>query len=230
MISLRFSVVVALGFALVACGSDDGGTTTGDVGGQEDVSQELVPLDAADEDMEEEIAGRQDLLPRDIVEEDLVATDLGGQDMSGDLPADDLLPVDLVPGDMVDLIPQDMEEEEVADLAPEDLVPEDMAGDVGGPGACNNSADINAFATGDTESLMKDCAMSCIGKDSSCGAQCAQQKLGLSGPCSMCVGDLLSCTMSKCMFPCMGGGDPCQDCIAEKCGSAFADCAGIEMP
>lgn len=214
-------LAILLAFGTLGCDESNSGKTdttpskedanTYDTRCVEDCS---APMEVFVHDTQEEIQGRQDLIPWD--------------ESQPDLAVDTAVP-DITPQDIPE--PQDLTPEDTAqpDLAPEDATVPDVAPDVAA-GACNNAADIQAFATSSVEDVMKNCAMGCIGKGAECGATCSQEKMGLSQPCSMCVGELLSCTMSKCMMNCISGGQACTDCIAEKCGSDFETCSGVAIP
>lgn len=214
-------LAILLAFGTLGCDDSNNGkadttpskedTQVEDTNGGEEIP---TPLDVALPDTQEDIQGREDLIPWD--------------ESQPDLAVDTAVP-DITPQDIPE--PQDLTPEDTAqpDLAPEDTAAPDVAPDVVA-GACNNAADIQAFATSSVEDVMKNCAMGCIGKGAECGATCSQEKMGLSQPCSMCVGELLSCTMSKCMMNCISGGQACTDCIADKCGSDFETCAGVAIP
>ena len=169
-------------------------------------------------------------------EEDLVS---GAEDLSQ--PAEDLVEefedVTETPEDTVapeeDLVvpPEDVVE------PPEDIVepPEDVqiSQDVAvSAGACDNPTDLQTL--GAVEGTLKDtiagCAMSCIGQGVPCMADCVKDGTGLSDGCSNCFGEVIDCTISKCMFQCMDSSSPaCAECQEQHCAAAFTDCAGIPM-
>jgi hypothetical protein len=64
---------------------------------------------------------------------------------------------------------------------------------------------------------------------SACIAECAVDMVGVSEPCSLCLGDLGECVFAACFTPCVEGvgASGCQDCVETACVPAFEECSGL---
>eukprot|EP00929_Paragymnodinium_shiwhaense_P007524 TRINITY_DN111442_c0_g1_i1.p1 TRINITY_DN111442_c0_g1~~TRINITY_DN111442_c0_g1_i1.p1 ORF type:complete len:212 (+),score=70.56 TRINITY_DN111442_c0_g1_i1:112-747(+) len=102
-------------------------------------------------------------------------------------------------------------------------------GSEGGVAGCDNTYDKNIWWKKSGRTLlgsdMNKCSNQCWGGQS-CVKKCMTKARGYSGKCADCHGKLSSCTASSCMFQCMGGGKPCEDCVQKNCRPAWLTCMG----
>ena len=101
----------------------------------------------------------------------------------------------------------------------------------GGGGACEGSGDGTILINeGDgVYDVATGCAMECMGGGSpNCSSDCISANTGLSAGCSACFGEMIQCTIDKCMAQCVAdpGSEPCAACQNEYCLWPFCDCAG----
>lgn len=224
MISRWLAVVLVAVFVGLGCDGGDGGEKGPGTG--KDLSQEQP----------DSVQGDDTGAAKDSA--------VGGPDGAGDEDGS-VGPVEEVREPVEDLVPQEdvvLPPEEIA--VPEDTgVPGEDAGpvDLGMPpedvatsqGACDNPADMDVFeGTPDLSDKVSKCVMSCIMNPdvAGCSKTCIQDATGLSSGCSQCFGDVVACTVKKCMMQCIDSGSPaCADCREKNCGPAFEECAGVPM-
>jgi len=96
---------------------------------------------------------------------------------------------------------------------------------------CQRATDIKRWSKGRFEfsSQMKECGENCMG-DPQCAAHCMRKKDGYSKRCTRCMGQLVGCTVDKCLGVCMmGEGKDCKDCTRSQCDPLFAKCSGLPL-
>jgi len=213
--------------ALVIAACDGGDGDKGPVEGKD------VSMSEPDASVSEDVVASPDGLSG---QEDLTAP---REDVEG--PFEDLT----VPEELVPVPEEDVSVPEEARVVPEEdivvpkedvvvpeedvVVPEEDV--VASKGACDNPADLQVFeATPDMGKKVGDCVMGCIGQGVPCWSKCVQDSTGLSAGCSTCFGEVIQCTVDKCMIQCIVPDSPgCADCRAKNCGPSFEACAGVPM-
>ncbi len=99
--------------------------------------------------------------------------------------------------------------------------------------ACNNTADLAALAAHADSAFgsIASCTVTCLGAQD-CVSGCISKKFGVSSECGLCFGADAKCTVSKCVFQCVGGANSggCKACTNAKCTPAFTACSGIDPP
>lgn len=80
-----------------------------------------------------------------------------------------------------------------------------------------------------------DCGLSCLRscEPDKCAVKCMIEKRGvpLSETCSSCYGDIVLCTIDKCLERCISDAkaEDCKACQVEKrCQAAFNTCSGLD--
>jgi hypothetical protein len=96
---------------------------------------------------------------------------------------------------------------------------------------CQNDKDCPFVADGEAREAAQTCGKSCLGNaDKNCSRDCILAKLAMSSSCATCYADFVSCTVAKCLGPCLAdpNGAACLTCQETKgCRSAFNDCSGL---
>lgn len=97
--------------------------------------------------------------------------------------------------------------------------------------ACVNASDAERMKSQALADAPKTCGTKCFGvSDAKCAETCVAATTGLSPGCSTCWGEQIKCGIRECLSPCLGGGQACSDCTAQKCNPAFKACSGVELP
>jgi hypothetical protein len=119
-----------------------------------------------------------------------------------------------------------------------DATPAFDAGPVG-PGACTNSADLS-IVTSQGEAGLTQIAVSCVlqggcfpAPTTTCIAPCVETATGLSGACSTCVAERVTCAFAACASQCLlsPSSQACADCQATSgCSAQFETCSGLAPP
>ena len=97
--------------------------------------------------------------------------------------------------------------------------------------ACNNTSDLTAVTTQQTEIIARDCTLQCLGDPdmNGCVADCVEVNAGTSPACSGCIAEFAGCGLNNCFQQC--GEDPytatCISCLQQFCDADFVLCSGI---
>jgi len=98
-------------------------------------------------------------------------------------------------------------------------------------GACTNPADRAIIDAGGLETILQNCAASCIGAGDfeQCVSDCMTDQTGLSPACADCFGALAGCIVAFCFSECAIPDSPeCIACMeANGCTAAFDACSGL---
>ena len=97
-------------------------------------------------------------------------------------------------------------------------------------GACGNSADVAVFKA--TKKTMKGgiqaCIIGCAVSGPDCVVKCVHERVGLSTPCATCWAEEGSCTLNRCLQPCLNpGSQACAACSEKECFPDCVKCSGV---